>query len=61
MVVSFLTRNGMMAPGLLCLPPFSDAHADGVHGLFAEATVSALVGFLRQVNTNGGITARRIA
>ena len=46
-----------MEIGALYEPPFTDLHAEGPEGLFAEPDIDALVHIIRSINTNANYPA----
>lgn len=38
-IIEYLTQNGVMQPGILAKPPFSDIHFEGVFGIFDDGAV----------------------
>jgi type I restriction enzyme R subunit len=56
-IVDYLTRQGVMEIGALYEPPFTDLHAEGPEGLFAEPDIDALVHIIRSINTNANYPA----
>ncbi len=52
LVIDHLTANGVMDPGLLYEPPFTDVAPRGPEGLFREADVGRLVEMIAAVRRN---------
>jgi type I restriction enzyme R subunit len=48
-IISYLTRNGAMDPGLLYEPPFTDLHDEGLDGVFGDSGATKIVGLLREI------------
>ncbi len=48
-VVSYLTQNGSMDPGLLYEPPFTDLHTEGLDGLFGDAGAPRIIHLLQDI------------
>ena len=48
-VVSYLTQNGTMDPGLLYEPPFTDIHNEGLDGVFGDAGASKIIHLLEEI------------
>lgn len=42
-IIDYLTQNGVMNPGLLYEPPFTDIHDAGLDGMFGEDDANFLV------------------
>ena len=56
-----ITRNGVMDPGLLYEPPFTDIHHEGVEGVFGDdQTVLSIVDTIRQINQGAGVDFREV-
>jgi type I restriction enzyme, R subunit len=49
-IIDFLTKNGVMDPGLLFEPPFTDGHPEGVEGMFAGEDVDNIIAIVRGFN-----------
>jgi len=49
-VISYLTHNGTMNPGLLYEPPFTDLHNEGLDGVFGDPGATLIVHLLEQIN-----------
>lgn len=49
-IIDFLTKNGVMDPGLLFEPPFTDGHPEGVEGMFDDADVDNIIAIVRGFN-----------
>jgi type I restriction enzyme R subunit len=49
-IIDFLTKNGVMDPGLLFEPPFTDGHPSGVEGMFGDADVDNIIAIVRGFN-----------
>jgi len=54
-IINALTINGVMDPGLLYEPPFSEMAEDGIEGMFANDDVDTIISVLRTVNRNAGM------
>lgn len=61
MIVTHLTRSGVMDPALLYQRPFTDEHPDGVEGLFDDSETDRIFEFIREVNAGAGWAPRRSA
>lgn len=48
-IISYLTRNGTMDPGLLYEPPFTDLHDEGLDGLFGDAGATSIIHLLQEI------------
>ncbi len=48
-VVSYLTQNGSMDPGLLYEPPFTDLHNEGLDGIFGDAGATKIIHLLEDI------------
>jgi type I restriction enzyme R subunit len=48
-VVSYLTQNGTMDPGLLYEPPFTDMHNEGLDGVFGDAGAIKIIHLLEEI------------
>ncbi|MEP0981868.1 DEAD/DEAH box helicase family protein [Leptolyngbya sp. AS-A5] len=49
-IIDYLTQNGVMDPGQLYEPPFTEAHPDGLDGMFRDATADQIVVIVRSFN-----------
>jgi type I restriction enzyme, R subunit len=58
-MINYLTKNGVMDPGLLYEPPFSDIHHDGLDGVFGDKDADKIVSIVRNFNTS--VDARFVA
>jgi type I restriction enzyme R subunit len=56
-VIDYLTRNGVMDPGKLYEPPFTDLHPAGLDGLFPDDDADSLVRIITHINLNAGLDA----
>lgn len=50
MVIEYLTKSGIMDPGLLYTAPFTDASADGPDGIFDDGIVEEFFTRVRSIN-----------
>lgn len=48
-IISYLTQNGTMYPGLLYEPPFTDLHTEGLDGLFGDAGAPRFIQLLQDI------------
>ena len=49
-IISYLTRNGAMDPGLLYEPPFTDLHDEGLDGVFGDDGATRIVKLIDDIN-----------
>ena len=49
-IIDYLTQNGIMNPGLLYEPPFTDIHDEGLDGIFNDNDADLLVSLVRSFN-----------
>ena len=49
-VIDYLTQNGVMDPGQLFEPPFTEAHPDGLDGIFDNDAADQIVSIVRSFN-----------
>lgn len=49
-IIDYLTQNGIMDPGQLYEPPFTDAHPDGLDGVFQDDEADQIVEIVRSFN-----------
>lgn len=49
-IIDFLTQNGIMDPGLLYEPPFTDLHQVGLDGVFSDEDADAIVSIVQSFN-----------
>lgn len=54
MIIDYLTQNGVMDPGLLYEPPFTDLHDEGVEGLFQEPDADDIITLVKSFNQSVG-------
>ncbi|MEJ7876889.1 MAG: DEAD/DEAH box helicase family protein, partial [Solirubrobacterales bacterium] len=52
LVVEHLTANGIMEPGMLYEPPFTEIATGGPEGLFADAEVDVLISVIETIRAN---------
>jgi type I restriction enzyme, R subunit len=48
-IISYLTRNGAMDPGLLYEAPFTDLHNEGLDGVFGDDGATRIVHLLQEI------------
>jgi type I restriction enzyme R subunit len=51
-IIDFLTQNGLMDPGLLYEPPFTDGHPEGLDGVFSDDEADNIVSIVRSFNAS---------
>lgn len=49
-IISYLTQNGTMDPGLLYEPPFTDLHDEGLDGVFGDDGAPKVIQLLEEIN-----------
>ena len=49
-IISYLTQNGTMDPGLLYEPPFTDIHDEGLDGVFGDMVATKIIHLLDDIN-----------
>lgn len=49
-IIDYLTQNGVMDPGQLYEPPFTDNHPDGLDGIFQDNDADRIVEIVRSFN-----------
>ena len=49
-IIDYLTQNGVMDPGLLYEPPFTDLHHQGLDGVFEDDDADRIVAIVRSFN-----------
>jgi type I restriction enzyme R subunit len=49
-IISYLTQNGTMDPGLLYEPPFTDIHDEGLDGVFGDDGATKIVRLIDDIN-----------
>ncbi len=54
-IIEHLTRNGVMDPGLMYEPPYTDANPNGLDGVFGDEQAGRIVRLIQQVNENAAI------
>ena len=54
-IIDYLTQNGVMDPGLLYEPPFTNQHPEGLDGIFNDdAAADQIIAIVRSFNTTVG-------
>ncbi len=48
-IISYLTQNGAMDPGLLYEPPFTDLHSEGLDGMFGDEGATRIIHLLEEI------------
>jgi type I restriction enzyme R subunit len=54
-VISYLTQNGTMDPGLLYEPPFTDIHDEGLDGVFGDAGATKVIHLIEEINLKAAV------
>lgn len=54
-IIDYLTQNGVMDPGLLYEPPFTDLHHQGLDGVFEDEDAERIVAIVRSFNKTVGV------
>ena len=49
-IIDYLTQKGVMDPGLLYEPPFTDLHYKGLDGVFRDNDADQIVALIRSFN-----------
>ena len=49
-IIDYLTQNGVMDPGLLYEPPFTELHDEGLDGIFQDDDADEIIGIVRSFN-----------
>ncbi|MEM9003107.1 MAG: type I restriction-modification enzyme R subunit C-terminal domain-containing protein, partial [Cyanobacteria bacterium P01_F01_bin.86] len=49
-IIDYLTQNGVMDPGLLYEPPFTELHDEGLDGIFQDDDADQIIGIVRSFN-----------
>lgn len=52
MIIDFLTKNGVVDPGMLFESPFTQFHLEGVIGVFDEDNTHKIINILERINLN---------
>lgn len=53
-IIDYLTQNGVMDPGLLYQPPFTDLHYEGLDGIFEANDADQIIAIVRSFNQTVG-------
>ena len=54
-VISYLTQNGTMDPGLLYEPPFTDIHDEGLDGVFGDDRATRIIHLVEEINLRAAV------
>jgi type I restriction enzyme R subunit len=54
-IISYLTQNGTMDPGLLYEPPFTDMHDEGLDGVFGDDGATKIVHLLEEIELRAAV------
>ncbi|MFZ4639579.1 MAG: type I restriction-modification enzyme R subunit C-terminal domain-containing protein, partial [Nodosilinea sp.] len=54
-IIDCLTQNGIMDPGLLYEPPFTDSHPEGLDGVFADNDADQILSIIRSFNASADV------
>lgn len=54
-IIDYLTQNGIMDPGLLYEPPYTDTHPEGLDGVFGDDEADNIVSIVRSFNATVGV------
>lgn len=49
-IIDYLTQNGVMDPGQLYEPPFTEAHPEGLDGVFGDDDADQIIAIVRSFN-----------
>ena len=60
-IIDYLTQNGVMNPGLLYEPPFTDIHDEGLDGVFNDDQADEIVALVRSFNDTVDSSFRGVA
>lgn len=60
-IIDYLTQNGVMNPGLLYEPPFTDIHHEGLDGVFNDDQADEIVALVRSFNETVDSSLRGVA
>jgi type I restriction enzyme, R subunit len=53
-IIDYLTQNGVIDPGLLYEPPFTDLHYEGLDGVFEADDADQIISIVRSFNETVG-------
>ncbi|WP_242065489.1 type I restriction-modification enzyme R subunit C-terminal domain-containing protein [Trichocoleus sp. FACHB-262] len=54
-IIDYLTQNGIMDPGLLYEPPFTEVHHEGLDGVFRDNDADQIIALVDSFNRNVGM------
>ncbi|MFK7935007.1 MAG: DEAD/DEAH box helicase family protein [Saprospiraceae bacterium] len=54
-IIQFLTQNGTIEPKMLFESPFTDAHDEGLIGVFGDGRAQRIMQIVREVNENAAV------
>lgn len=54
-IISYLTKNGTIEPGMLFEPPFTDMNDQGLLGVFEDGEAHKLISIISKINENASI------
>lgn len=54
-IIDYLTQHGIMDPGKLYDPPFTDYHFKGVEGLFRDEKINHIISIIKNVNETANV------
>lgn len=53
-IIDYLSQNGVIDPGLLYEPPFTDTHPEGLDGVFGDDDADQIISLIRSFNETVG-------
>jgi type I restriction enzyme R subunit len=54
-IITYLEKNGVIEPGMLFEPPFTDINDQGLLGVFDEPSAVRVISIIEQINQNAGV------
>jgi type I restriction enzyme R subunit len=51
-IISYLTKNGTIDPGMLFEPPFTDVNDQGLMGVFDDGASHKIISIIEKINEN---------
>lgn len=51
-IITYLTKNGTIEPGILFEPPFTDMHDQGLLGIFEDSDAYKVISIIESINEN---------